>query len=76
MANAQLANGVAERKLLGALRAVKRGDFSVRLPLEQSGAPGELAEAFNDVIELLDASTREVERISQAAWRKPVAGGE
>ena len=64
MANAQLANGVVDRKLLGALRAVKRGDFSVRLPLEQTGPPGDLAEAFNDVIELLDASTREVERIS------------
>jgi len=70
MPNAQLANGVADRKLLGALRAVKRGDFSVRLPLEHTGPHGELAEAFNDVIELLDASTREVERISQAVGKE------
>ncbi|HEV2948736.1 MAG TPA: HAMP domain-containing protein, partial [Gemmataceae bacterium] len=83
MPNSQLANGVVDRKLLEALRAVKRGDFRVRLPL-QAGRHGELAEAFNDVIELLDASTREVERISQAVGKEgkinqraslPSAGG-
>jgi len=31
---------------LGALRAVKRGDFAVRLPLELTGVAGEIAEAF------------------------------
>src|SRR5437016_4779024 len=72
-------------QLLGVLRAVKRGDFSVRLPLEQTGVAGEIAEAFNDVAELLERSTHEFDRISRAVGKEgkiaqrvspPRAGGE
>ena len=63
MSDSQLVNGEMDlRQLLGALRAVKRGDFGVRLPLEQTGVSGEIAEAFNDVAELLDRSTHEIGR--------------
>ncbi len=40
------------RSLLVALKAVKKGDFSVRLPMGKNGAMAEIAEAFNDVIVL------------------------
>ena len=39
-------------ELLKALRAFKRGDFTVRMPLNLTGIDGEIAEAFNDVVEL------------------------
>src|SRR6516165_10079015 len=39
------------RQLLAALRAVKKGDFTVRLPADQTGIEASLAEAFNDVTE-------------------------
>jgi HAMP domain-containing protein len=58
------------RQLLGALRAVKRGDFSVRLSLAQTGLAGEIAGAFNDVVELLEASTAELERISRVVGKE------
>ena len=58
------------QQLLAALRAVKRGDFAVRLPLEQTGVAGEIAGAFNDVVELLDVSTKELERISRVAGKE------
>jgi HAMP domain-containing protein len=58
------------RELLGALRALKRGDFSVRLPLEQTGIAGEFAEAFNDVVELLEVSTDELERITRVVGKE------
>src|SRR4026207_2175545 len=38
-------------ELLKALRMYKRGDFSVRMPLNLTGIDGEIAQAFNDVVE-------------------------
>src|SRR5439155_25480729 len=58
------------RRLLGALRALRRGDFTARLPLEQTGIAGEIAEAFNDVAELLDGSTNELGRISRVVGKE------
>jgi len=39
-------------ELLKALRQLKRGDFAVRMPLNSHGIDGEIAQAFNDVVEL------------------------
>ncbi|HEV3117585.1 MAG TPA: HAMP domain-containing protein, partial [Gemmataceae bacterium] len=58
------------KRLLGALRAVKRGDFSVRLPSGETGMKGEIAETFNDVLELLEASTNELERITKVVGKE------
>jgi signal transduction histidine kinase len=41
-----------KQALLAALRALRRGDFSVRLP--GGGSDGEIAEAFNEMAERLD----------------------
>ncbi len=49
--------------LLKALRAFKRGDFSARMPLHLTGIDGEIAEAFNDVVELNEALVAEIARI-------------
>src|SRR5438067_13097789 len=69
--HAHSANGAVDLKhLLGALRAVKRGDFSVRLPLDRTGLAGELAEAFNDVVEMLDRSAQELGRISRVVGKE------
>ncbi len=38
--------------VLGALLAVKKGDASIRLPLDWPGVAGKIADAFNDVVEL------------------------
>ena len=51
------------RQLLAALKAFRRGDFSVRLPHDLSGVEGELADVFNEVVELNDRMTREFERL-------------
>jgi hypothetical protein len=37
-------------ELLKSLRAFKRGDFSVRMPLNLTGIDGEIAQTFNDVV--------------------------
>src|SRR5947207_2196583 len=49
--------------LLAALRALRKGDFSVRLPIGLTGIDGEIGEAFNDVVELNEQMTKELERL-------------
>ncbi|HZT81066.1 MAG TPA: HAMP domain-containing protein, partial [Gemmataceae bacterium] len=58
------------RPLLAALRAIKKGDFSVRLPADQVGMEGALAEAFNEVADLLENSTREFARIGRVVGKE------
>src|SRR5687767_9010394 len=65
MSSLQLAaNNLDRRELLKALRALKKGDFSTRLPLDLTGIDGEIAQAFNDVVEVNDALAAEFARIS------------
>ena len=58
-----------QRQLLAALRAVRKGDFSVRLPLDLEGIAGEIAEAFNDVVELNQRTAKELQRMSRVVGR-------
>jgi methyl-accepting chemotaxis protein len=50
-------------ELLKALRMYKRGDFSVRMPLNLTGIDGEIAQAFNDVVETNEALAAEIARV-------------
>ena len=62
-------NGSGEldkRRLLAALTRLKKGYFDVRLPGDQIGLDGEIADTFNDVVELHQAMSRELERLSHA----------
>ena len=60
-----LASGHIDIKgLLTALTALKKGDFSVRLPLDWNGTAGKIADAFNDVVERNERMAKELERIS------------
>ncbi len=49
--------------LLTALKALKKGDFTVRLPDGQIGMAGAIADVFNDVVETNQALAQELERI-------------
>jgi len=54
----------AKRQLLSALRAVARGDFTVKLPSTWEGIDGDISEAFNDVVGWNGRVLKEMERIS------------
>jgi HAMP domain-containing protein/signal transduction histidine kinase/CheY-like chemotaxis protein len=41
---------LTQRQILAALRALKRGDFKVRLPDDYSGVDGEIAGVFNELV--------------------------
>jgi HAMP domain-containing protein len=57
------------RSLLRVLRAVRKGDFSARMPEDQIGSAGEIAEVLNEVIDLNDRMAKEFERVSRAVGR-------
>src|SRR5690242_6919609 len=52
------------RELLRVLMAVKKGDFSVRMPLDHTGTAGKIADTLNEIIDLNQRMTAELDRIS------------
>ena len=61
-------------ELLRSLRTFKRGDFSVRMPLNLTGIDGEIAEAFNDVVELEEAKAAEIARVAEQVGKEGQTG--
>src|SRR5258707_5318484 len=61
---------LARTGLLSALRAFKKGDFSVRLPMDLIGIDGEIAHAFNEVVEVNEKMTDEFARIRDEVGRE------
>ncbi|SDA12404.1 Signal transduction histidine kinase [Methylobacterium sp. UNC378MF] len=55
--------------LLKSLRAFRKGDFSTRLPLDLTGIDGEIAEAFNDIVELNQGLARELDKVARAVGK-------
>ena len=62
------------RQLLAALRAFRKGNFSVRLPIDLTGLDGEIADAFNDVVELNERMSKEIERLSHIVGKQGKIG--
>src|SRR5918911_1604777 len=63
-----------QKRLLAALRSVRNGDFKARLPLDGTGIAGEIAQAFNDVVDLNERMAREFARISVVVGREGRVG--
>ncbi|MBI4518918.1 MAG: HAMP domain-containing protein, partial [Deltaproteobacteria bacterium] len=62
--------GFDVRQLLNALQAVKRGDFSARLPADWTGIDGKVADTFNEVVELNARLGRELDRVSRVVGKE------
>ncbi|HEV7922858.1 MAG TPA: HAMP domain-containing protein, partial [Thermoanaerobaculia bacterium] len=74
-----------DRLLLRTLAAMKKGDFSIRMPVEFTGTQGKIADTLNDILELNDRMASEIERISNVVGKEgklnqraqiPTAGGQ
>ncbi|HLO20507.1 MAG TPA: HAMP domain-containing protein, partial [Sphingomicrobium sp.] len=61
---------IDRRQLVSALRALRRGDFSVRLPEEVDGTDGEIASLFNEVVGMNEAITQEFERLARVVGKE------
>ncbi|HEX8430718.1 MAG TPA: HAMP domain-containing protein, partial [Longimicrobium sp.] len=73
------------RRLLTAMRALRAGDFTVRLPESADPLMGEIFDTFNEIASLNDRVAREVTRVATTVGREgqmsdraavgPVTGG-
>src|SRR5215469_3450880 len=57
-------------QVLAALFAFKKGDFSARLPVNQVGLAGKIADVLNDIFELNENMANELERISTTVGKE------
>src|SRR5437016_5274882 len=77
---ALVANGHAEeiidgdafdlRHMLQALQAMRVGDFSVRLPADQTGLAGKIADTFNEIVAANERMAHELEYVGQVVGRE------
>src|SRR6185295_6943163 len=61
---------IDERRLLAVLSALKKGNFSVRLPVEWTGLAGKVSDTLNDVIELNQKMANELARLSKVVGKE------
>ncbi len=59
-----------QRELLLALGALKKGDFTVRLPVDLPGLSGKVADTFNEVVEMNQRWAQELQRVSRVVGRE------
>ena len=64
------ADKIDEKLLLKSLRAFRKGDFSVRMPSDQTGIAGEIAEAFNDTVDLAKKLTGELAKTGKIVGKE------
>ena len=57
-------------QILAALVSIKKGNFTARLPLTWTDTAGRVADAFNEVAELMETSTQDLNRISRLVGRE------
>src|SRR5215831_13495012 len=59
-----------KRELLTFLSAFRKGDFSIRMPVETNGIEGKIARTLNEIIELNEKMVKEFGRISNAVGKE------
>src|SRR5216110_2908833 len=75
MTNLQFSPEMLDRgALLKALRALRKGEFSVRMPMDLVGVDGEIAQAFNDVVEINEMIAGEFARIGNEVGKEGKTG--
>src|SRR5579863_4401460 len=57
-------------QLLITMTALKKGDFSVRLPMEWPGMAGKIADTFNLVVEMNERMAMELNRLCQGVAKE------
>ena len=67
---AQSSDALDSRVLLSALTALKRGDFSVRLPVDWTGVAGKVDDAFNEMVEQNERMAQELARLSREVGKE------
>ncbi len=74
MKNPSIVDVIDANQVLAALIAFKKGDFSVRLPVDQTGVAGKIVDTLNDIFELNENMAEELCRISTAVGKEGKIG--
>jgi len=69
-AGATGAEQVDLQELLGALQAMKVGDFSVRMRSDQVGIAGKIADAFNDIVATNQRMAEQLEKVGEQVGKQ------
>src|SRR5947207_2238038 len=64
------ADVVDPKQILNVLLAMKKGNFSTRMPIDQTGIAGKIADALNDVIDINEKLCAEMARISRIVGKE------
>ncbi len=62
--------GLDHPQLLNALIALKQGNFTVRMPPDQTGIEGKIADTLNEVLDRHERLTKEIHRISTVVGKE------
>jgi CheY-like chemotaxis protein len=65
-----LSSAFDQRRLLHALQAMRMGDFSVRLPGDQTGLAGKIADAFNEIVAANQCMATQLEQVGHVVGRE------
>ncbi|HET8937640.1 MAG TPA: HAMP domain-containing protein [Polyangiales bacterium] len=63
--NGHAAETLDRRQLLAALRALRRGEFDVRLPDDRTGLDGQISDVFNDLVQFAGGLSQEITELRQ-----------
>ncbi|HYD62354.1 MAG TPA: hypothetical protein VEC35_18470, partial [Noviherbaspirillum sp.] len=66
----ELRDELDAKLLLGVLTALKKGDFSARMPSDLTGLAGKIADTLNDIMEANEQLTREITEVSRVVGRE------
>ena len=67
--NGHLNGSSDQHQLLHALQAVRLGDFSVRLPGDQTGLSGKIADTFNEIVAANERMAQQLELVGNVVGR-------
>src|SRR4051812_24378808 len=56
--------------ILASLQTMRKGDFSVRLPVAWTGIQGKIADTFNDIVAANEQMAAELTRVGQAVGKE------
>jgi HAMP domain-containing protein len=68
--NGHLTDTVDQHQLLNALQAMRLGDFSVRLPGDQTGLCGKIADTFNEIVAANERMAHQLEQVGHIVGRE------
>ena len=67
---AETVNELDIKLLLSTLKALKKGDFSARMPADWTGLAGKVADTLNEIMEANEQLTREITDVSRVVGRE------